>query len=31
MVCVDGMRREKHRIWYGTFAVWYDVVDILYG
>ena len=23
MVCVDGMAREKHSIWYGTFAVWY--------
>ena len=23
MVCVDGMVREKHSIWYGTFAVWY--------
>ena len=23
MVCVDGMGREKHSIWYGTFAVWY--------
>ena len=23
MVCVDCMVREKHSIWYGTFAVWY--------
>ena len=23
MVFVDGMIREKHSIWYGTFAVWY--------
>ena len=23
MVCVDGMGRAKHSIWYGTFAVWY--------
>ena len=23
MVCVDGMVREKHSTWYGTFAVWY--------
>ena len=23
MDCVDGMGREKHSIWYGTFAVWY--------
>ena len=23
IVCVDGMGREKHSIWYGTFAVWY--------
>jgi len=23
MVCVDGMVREKHSIWYGTFVVWY--------
>ena len=23
VVCVDGMVREKHSIWFGTFAVWY--------
>ena len=23
MVCVDGMRGEKHSIWYVTFVVWY--------
>ena len=23
MVYVDGMVREKHSIWYGTFVVWY--------
>ena len=25
MVCVDGMVRKKHSIWYGTFAVWYGM------
>ena len=23
MVCDDGMVREKHGTWYGTFWVWY--------
>ena len=31
MVCVGGMVREKHSMWYGTLAVWYDgTVPLIY-